>query len=506
MLKLKDQLRKGGGDKAIEKQHAKGKMTARERLALLFDEGSFVETDLFVKHRCTNFGMEKKETPGEGVVTGYGTVNGRLIYAAAQDFTVMGGALGEMHAAKIVKAMESALKVGCPMVCINDSGGARIQEGVDALRGYGDIFYNNVLASGVIPQISVIMGPCAGGAVYSPALTDFILMSKGAQMYITGPKVITAVTGEEVDGETLGGATTHNTVTGVAQYMADNEEECIEQVKQLLSFLPQNNMETTPEVLTEDDLNRVDAALNEIIPDNPNKAYNVKDIIYSLADSEEFMEYQPFFAQNIVCGFMRLGGKSVGVIANQPAAKAGCLDIDASDKSSHFIRTCDAFNIPLLTLVDVPGFLPGTEQEYGGIIRHGAKMLYAYAEATVPKITVILRKDYGGAYLAMCGRPMGADMVLAWPTAQVAVMGAEGAANVIFASEIKAAADPEAKRAEKLKEYNDAFMTPYVAAGRGYLDDVIEPAETRKRLISAFDALQGKRVNKFSKKHGNIPL
>ncbi len=507
LLELKARLRLGGGEKAIEKQHGNGKQTARERLVKLFDEDSFVETGLFVKHRCQNFGMEKKEAPGEGVVTGYGTIDGRLVYAAAQDFTVIGGSLGEMHAAKIAMAQEAALKAGAPMICINDSGGARIQEGVDALAGYGRIFYNNTMASGVIPQISVIMGPCAGGAVYSPALTDFIFMVKGTgQMFITGPQVVKAVTGEDVTAESLGGSMAHNGTSGCAHFSADTEDECIAQIRQLLSYLPQNNLDPAPVYGCADDLNREDALLNDIVPESPNKPYDMMTVIRTLADNGEVMEYQQYFARNIITAFIRLNGKSVGVIASQPKAMAGCLDINAADKASRFIRTCDSFNIPLLTLEDVPGFLPGTQQERGGIIRHGAKMLYAYSEATVPKVTVITRKAYGGAYIGMCSKHLGADMVFAWPDAEIAVMGADGAANIIFSKEIKAAADPAAKRKEKIAEYQDAMMNPYVAAARGYVDDVILPGETRKRVISAFEALAGKRVDRPKKKHGNIPL
>ena len=507
LLELKARLRLGGGEKAIERQHSLGKQAARERLVKLFDEDSFVETGLFVKHRCQNFGMDKKEAPGEGVVTGYGTVDGRLVYAAAQDFTVIGGSLGEMHAAKIAMAQEAALKAGAPMICINDSGGARIQEGVDALAGYGRIFYNNTMASGVIPQISVIMGPCAGGAVYSPALTDFIFMVKGTgQMFITGPQVIKAVTGEDVTAESLGGSMAHNGTSGCAHFSADSEDECIAQIRQLLSYLPQNNMDPAPVYGCADDLNREDALLNDIVPESPNKPYDMMAVIRTLADNGEVMEYQQYFARNIITAFIRLNGKSVGVIASQPKAMAGCLDINAADKASRFIRTCDSFNIPLLTLEDVPGFLPGTQQEHGGIIRHGAKMLYAYSEATVPKVTVITRKAYGGAYIGMCSKHLGADMVFAWPDAEIAVMGADGAANIIFSKEIKAAADPAAKRKEKIAEYQEAMMNPYVAAARGYVDDVILPGETRKRVISAFEALAGKRVDRPKKKHGNIPL
>lgn len=504
---LKEKIRLGGGEVSIEKQHARGKKTARERINLLLDEDSFVEVDAFIEHRCTNFGMEKKKAPGEGVVTGYGTVDGRLVYVFAQDFTVIGGSLGEMHAAKICKVQELAMKVGAPIIGINDSGGARIQEGVDALSGYGNIFYNNTKASGVIPQISVIMGPCAGGAVYSPALTDFIFMvEKTSQMFITGPQVIKTVTGEEVSAEKLGGAMTHNSVSGVAHFQDSSEEAVIEKIKYLLSFLPSNNLEDAPVFESGDDLNRIEEKLNDIIPDSPNKPYDIKEIISTLGDNGEFLEYQPYFAQNIVTGFMRLNGKSVGVIANQPKVLAGCLDISASDKAARFIRTCDSFNIPLLTLVDVPGFLPGTNQEYGGIIRHGAKMLFAYSEATVPKVTLILRKAYGGAYIAMCSRHLRADMVLAWPSAEIAVMGPQGAANIIFRKEIGASEDPISTRQEKIDEYRDTVANPYVAAARGYIDDVIEPMSSRARLISAFDMLSTKRENLPSKKHGNMPL
>lgn len=502
-----EKIMQGGGQKAIDKQHESGKLTARERILKLLDANSFVEIDAFVEHRCVNFGMEKKSAPGEGVVAGYGTIDGRLVYIFAQDFTVIGGSLGEMHASKIVKAQEMALRVGAPLIGINDSGGARIQEGVDALSGYGKIFYNNTIASGVIPQISVILGPCAGGAVYSPALTDFVFMVENiSKMFITGPEVIKTVTGEVVSGEKLGGAMTHNSISGVAHFKDDSEEECIENIRKLLSFLPQNNMETAPAIEVTDDLNRIDEVLNEIIPDNPNKAYDMKEVIYSLADNKEFLEYQPLYAQNIVTGFMRLNGKSIGVVASQPKILAGCLDINASDKAARFIRTCDAFNIPLLTLMDVPGFLPGTNQEYGGIIRHGAKMLYAYSEATVPKVTVITRKAYGGSYIAMCNKELGADVVLAWPTAEIAVMGPDGAANIIFKKDIDAAEDKNAKRSEKIEEYRNAVANPYTAAARGYVDAVIEPAETRKRIISSFDMLAGKRVQRPEKKHGNIPL
>ena len=502
----KEKLKLGGGEKAIASQHQKGKLTARERLEKLFDENSFVETGLFVKHRCTNFGMESKEAPGEGVITGYGTVNGRLVFVSAQDFTVIGGSLGEMHAATIVAAQNAAMKAGAPFICINDSGGARIQEGVDALTGYSQIFFNNTLASGVIPQISVIMGPCAGGAVYSPALTDFVFMvDTTSQMFITGPAVIQSVTGEQVSAEQLGGSLTHTSKSGCAHFRCADEDTCIQEIKRLLEYLPSNNMDEAP-VYESDDINRIDERLNSIIPASANQSYDMLSVIRSLADQGEIMQYQENFAPNIITCFMRLGGKSVGVIANQPKHLAGCLDINASDKAARFIRTCDSFNIPLITLVDVPGFLPGTNQEYNGIIRHGAKLLYAYSEATVPMLTVITRKAFGGAYIGMCSKQLGADMVLAWPTAQIAVMGAEGAANIIFSKEIKQAENPEAKRAEKIQEYEEQMMNPYVAAARGYVDDVIEPAETRKRLISALYAFEGKKVLRPQRKHGNMPL
>ncbi|MBP7073622.1 MAG: methylmalonyl-CoA carboxyltransferase [Clostridia bacterium] len=502
-----DQITAAGGADKIAKQHKAGKLTARERINLLMDPGSFIELDAFVKHRCNEFGMESVDAPAEGVVTGYGTVDGRLVYVYAQDFTVIGGSLGEMHAKKICKVLDLALKMGAPTVGINDSGGARIQEGVDALSGYGNIFYRNTIASGVVPQISVIMGPCAGGAVYSPALTDFTFMvDKTSQMFITGPQVIKAVTGEEVSPEELGGAMTHNRTSGVAHFISSDEKACIEDIKRLLSFLPSNNMETAPIFETDDDINRIEEQLNEIVPDNPNKPYNMKDIIRAIVDNGDFMEVQEYYAQNIITAYARINGASIGIIANQPKVLAGCLDINASDKAGRFIRTCDAFNIPILNLVDVPGFLPGTNQEYGGIIRHGAKMLYAYSEATVPKVTLIVRKAYGGAYLAMCSKDLGADMVFAWPTAEIAVMGPEGAANIIFKKDIEGAEDPVQTRAEKIQEYKDKFATPYIAAKRGYVDSVIEPSESRPRLANAFEMLASKRENRPAKKHGNLPV
>lgn len=507
LLETKKKIELGGGEKRIEKQHSQGKLTARERINLLLDEGSFIEIDAFVKHRCTNFDMGEVEAPGDGVVTGYGTVDGRLVFVYAQDFTVQGGSLGEMHAAKICKVQQMALKMGAPIVGINDSGGARIQEGVDALAGYGKIFYNNTKSSGVIPQITAIMGPCAGGAVYSPALTDFIFMVDGiSRMFITGPQVIKTVTGEEVSQEELGGANTHNKISGVAHFIDNSEQECIERIRKLLSYLPSNNLESAPVYESTDDINRLEERLNEIVPVNPNKPYNMKEIIELLADNGEFFEVQPYFAQNIITGYIRLNGKTIGVVANQPNVLAGCLDINASDKAARFIRTCDAFNIPLLNLVDVPGFLPGTDQEYGGIIRHGAKMLYAYSESTVPKVTLIVRKAYGGSYLAMCSKDLGADQVYAWPNAEIAVMGPDGAANIIFKNDIKNSDNPVETRNEKIKEYRDTIANPYIAAERGYVDDIIVPSTTRPRLISAFDMLESKRETNPAKKHGNIPV
>ena len=495
----KEHIQLGGGQKRIDKQHEKGKMTARERIEKLFDENTFVELDMFMKHRCTNFGQDKKDLPGEGVITGYGTVDGRLVYAFAQDFTVEGGSLGEKHAHKIWKVMDLSMKMGAPCIGINDSGGARIQEAVDALSGYAGIFYRNTAASGVVPQISVIMGPCAGGAVYSPAITDFIYMVKNtSQMFITGPAVIKSVTAEEVTAEALGGAMTHNSVSGVAHFAAENEDDCIQQIRYLLSFLPSNNMDDAPIVETGDDPSRMDESLNTVIPDNPNAPYNMKDVIRSIVDNGEFYEVHQHFATNIITCFARFDGRSVGIIANQPNVMAGCLDVNASDKSARFIRFCDAFNIPLVNLVDVPGFLPGVDQEYSGIIRHGAKMLYAYSEATVPKVTVITRKAYGGSYIAMCCRELGADQVMAWPSAEIAVMGPAGAANIIFRK------DPD--KDQKTAEYVEEFATPYKAAERGYADMVIEPKETRPYVITALNALASKREVGPAKKHGNIPL
>ncbi len=503
LIHRKTIIAQGGGEKRIEKQHSQGKLTARERLTLLFDENTFVEMDAFVTHRCNYFDMQKTVYPGDGVVTGFGKVDGRIVYAYAQDFTVVGGSLGEVQANKICKAMDNALKVGAPIVGLNDSGGARIQEAVDALSGYGKIFYRNTISSGVIPQITAIMGPCAGGAVYSPALTDFIFMvDQTSKMFITGPDVIKTVTGEEVSAEVLGGATTHNRTSGVAQFISNSDEECIAEIRRLLSFLPSNYKDDAPTYDITDDVNRIIPELTSFLPESPNKPYNMYDVITKLVDNGDYFDYMPMFAQNIITCFARFGGKSVGIIANQPKVLAGCLDINASDKAARFVRTCDSFGIPILNLVDVPGFLPGTTQEYGGIIRHGAKMLYAYSEATVPKVTMILRKAYGGAYLAMCCKELGADMVYAWPDAEIAVMGPDGAANIIFRN---TEGDAE-QRAAKIADYKKEFATPYKAAERGMVDDVIDPATARQYIIAAFDMLTGKAVELPKKRHGNIPL
>jgi len=501
-----EKTRQMGGEKAVAKQHGDGKLTARERLDLLFDPGTFRELDMFVNHRCVNFGMEKVEIPSDGVVTGHGLINGRPVFAFAQDFTSRAGSLGEMHAKKICKVMDLALKAGAPFVGINDSGGARIQEGVDALSGYGQIFYRNSISSGVIPQVSAIMGTTAGGAVYSPAMTDFIFMVKKTSfMFITGPQVIKSVTGEEISFEELGGAMTHNEKSGVAHFACENDQDAIDRIKKLLSYLPSNNMEDPPIIDTGDDPMRRDPELDSIIPDNPNQFYDMKNVIRSIVDNGEFFEPHQYFATNIIVCFARLNGRTIGIIANQPASLAGCLDIDASDKATRFIRFCDAFNIPLLTIADVPGYLPGSNQEWGGIIRHGAKLLWCYSEATVPKLLLVTRKDYGGSYLAMCSRDLGADMAFAWPTAEIAVMGAEGAANVIHRKEIQNAEDKPAKRKEKIQEYKDLFSNPYCAAARGYIDAVIVPNETRPRLIEALEIMCTKRETRPPKKHGNIP-
>jgi methylmalonyl-CoA decarboxylase alpha subunit len=497
----------GGGQDKIEKQHSSNKLTARERISKLLDESSFAEIDAFVEHRCIDFDMQNTVANGDGVVTGYGTIDGRLVFVYAQDFTVIGGSLGEMHARKICKVLDMAMKMGAPIICMNDSGGARIQEGIDALGGYGEIFIRNTKASGVIPQISAIMGPCAGGAVYSPAITDFIFMVKDtSKMFVTGPQVIKAVTGEDVSAEELGGAETHNTKSGVAHFMAENEEECLQQIRRLLSFLPSNNLEETYVVECNDDLNRLSPQLNDIIPDNPNKPYDMKNIIREVVDNNDFFEIHSHFSENIIVGFGRFNGISTGIIANQPLVMAGCLDINASDKAARFIRFCDAFNIPIVTFTDVPGYLPGVSQEYGGIIRHGAKLLYAYSQATVPKINIITRKAYGGAYIAMSSKHLGADLVFAWPTAEIAVMGPDGAANIIFKKEIEASIDPIGTRQQKIEEYKDKFANPYKAAARGFVDDIIEPETTRPRIINALEILSGKREVMPSKKHGNMPV
>ena len=507
-LKQKEQQIMGmGGEKALEKRRENGKLNARERLDIFFDKGTFRELDMFVTHRCTNFGMENVEIPADGVVTGHGRVDGRIVFAYAQDFTARAGSLGEMQAKKICKVMDMALKAGVPIIGMNDSGGARIQEGIDALSGYGEIFFRNSGASGVIPQISAIMGPTAGGAVYSPAMTDFIFMvKKSSYMFITGPNVIKAVTGEEISFEDLGGAMTHNEKSGVAQFACESDEDALMQIRKLLSYLPSNNMEDPPFVTPTDDPDRMDESLDTIIPDNPNRAYDIKDVITSIVDDGEYFEPHQYFAKNMVVCFARLNGRSIGIIANQPNFLAGCLDIDASDKATRFIRFCDAFNIPMLTIADVPGYLPGSNQEWGGIIRHGAKLLWCYSEATVPKLLLITRKDYGGSYLAMCSKHLGADMAFAWPSAQIAVMGAEGAANIIHAKEINGADDPVARRKEKIEEYNEKFSNPYCAAARGYVDAVIQPSQTRPRLIDALEAMATKRELRPAKKHGNIPV
>lgn len=506
LLARRAEVAAAGGEKAVAKHKAKGRLTARERVELLLDKGSFVEIDEFVEHRCSNFGMEKKHYLGDGVVTGYGTVAGRVVYVFSQDFTVLGGSLGEMHAKKICKVMDLALRNGCAIVGINDSGGARIQEAVDALNGYGEIFYRNTISSGVIPQLSVIVGPTAGGAVYSPALTDYIFMvDQIGIMHITGPAVIKAVTGEEVTSEELGGAKAHNVRSGNAHFFASSEQECFQQVRSVLGYLPGNNLCEAPRIETSDPADRIDAALRELVPTNPNKSYDVHNVIKAIVDDGVFVEVQSMWARNIVIGYASFDGMPVGIVANQASVMAGCLDIDCSDKASRFIRHCDAFNIPIVTLVDVPGYLPGKTQEWGGIIRHGAKLLYAYSEATVPLVTVVLRKAYGGAYLGMCAKSLGADAVLAWPQAQIAVMGAEGAANIIFRKEIEASEDQAATRAQKIEEYEEAFATPYQAAARGMVDKVILPEETRLEVIRALMAHRTKRNALPRKKHGVIP-
>jgi propionyl-CoA carboxylase beta chain len=505
--RVEEQAEKGGGDDRIAKQHESGKLTARERIELFLDPGTFVELDKFKTHRCTDFGMEKQKIPGDGVVTGYGLVEGRQIFVFAQDFTVFGGSLSEAFAEKICKVMDRAMEVGCPVVGLNDSGGARIQEGVVSLAGYADIFLRNTLASGVVPQISVVLGPCAGGAVYSPAITDFIFMVKDTSyMFITGPDVIRAVTHEEVTKEDLGGAKAHSTRSGVAHFTFDSEEATLRAVRELLSYLPLNNADDPPAQAPSDDVGRRDEVLKSLVPDNPNKPYDMKEVIRAVADDRHFFEVAEHYAMNIVVGFVRLNGRAVGVVANQPAVLAGVLDINASVKAARFVRFCDAFNIPILTYVDVPGFLPGTDQEWGGIIKHGAKLLYAFAEATVPKVTVITRKAYGGAYDVMASKHIRADVNYAFPTAEIAVMGPEGAVNIIFRKELAAAADPVAERARLIQEYREKFANPYKAAELGYVDEVIRPEDTRPKVIRAFEMLKTKRQENPAKKHGNIPL
>jgi acetyl-CoA carboxylase carboxyltransferase component len=510
LLDKRGEARMGGGQKGIDKQHEQGKLTARERIALLLDEGSFEEFDMFVTHRCVNFDMQKKSYLGDGVVTGYGTINGRMVYVFAQDFTVLGGSLSETMALKICKVMDQAMKVGAPVIGLNDSGGARIQEGINALAGFAEIFERNILASGVVPQISAIFGPCAGGSVYSPALTDFILMSKqNSYMFLTGPKVVKTVTGEDVTVDKLGGAMVHASKSGVAHFVGETEEATLQLIRELVGYIPSNNFEEAPMVATNDPIDRLEDSLNSIIPENPNQAYDVKDVIHAIVDEGKFLEVHEKFATNLVVGFARMGGMSVGVVANQPKAMAGVLDCNASRKGARFVRFCDAFNIPLVTLVDVPGFLPGTGQEYNGVINHGAKMLFAYGEATVPKVTVTLRKSYGGAHIVMSCKQLRSDINYAWPTAQIAVMGASGATEVLHGRALKEITDPEEKAkfiAEKEKEYNDLFANPYNAAKYGYIDDVIEPRNTRFRVIRALQALQTKKDSLPMKKHCNLPL
>jgi propionyl-CoA carboxylase beta chain len=504
---LRSEARLGGGQERIDSQHRKGRLTARERLEIFLDKGSFREVDAFVVHRTTDFGLDERKILGDSVVTGWGTVNGRLVYVFSQDFTVFGGSLGEVHAEKVCKIMDMAMKNGAPVVGLNDSGGARIQEGVVSLGAYADIFLRNTLASGVIPQISVVMGPCAGGAVYSPAMTDFILMVRGSSyMFITGPNVVKTVTHEEVTFEELGGADVHAELSGVCHLAADSEADALYLVQKLLGYLPQNNMEDTPFVPTDDSPLRMDDTLNTIIPDDPTKPYDIKDVIQLIVDNGEFFEIQEAYAQNIVVGFARLGGHSIGIIANQPAVLAGVLDINSSEKAGRFVRFCDSFNIPILTFVDVPGFLPGTGQEHGGIIRSGSKLLFAYCEATVPKLTVITRKAYGGAYDVMSSKHIRGDVNLAWPSAEIAVMGPKGAVEIIFRNELAQAEDPEQRMEELVSDYREKFASPYIAASRGYVDDVIEPCETRPRLINALEMLANKRDTNPPKKHGNIPL
>ena len=507
LSKLEAELKGQGGEKSIQKQHESGKLTARERLDLFYDKGTFQETDLYVQHRSSNFGLDKVNIPADGVITGFGKVNGRTVCAYAQDFTARGGTLGEMHARKICRIMDLAMKMKVPMVGFIDSGGARIQEGINALDGYSNIFFRNSCASGVIPQISAVMGPAAGGAVYSPAMTDFVFMvKKTSYMFITGPGVVKSVTSEEITNEELGGALTHSTKSGVTQFACENDQEAIMEIKKLLSYLPSNNEEKPPYIPTKDTPTRADKALDTILPENANKTYNMKDVIKAIVDDGEFFEPSRQWAQNMITALARMNGQVIGIIANQPSYLAGCLDINASDKATRFIRFCDAFNIPLLTIADVPGFLPGSHQEWGGIIRHGAKLLWCYAEATVPKITLITRKAYGGAYIAMCSQGLGADYTLAWPQAEIAVMGAEAATPIIFRAELEKAEDKEAKQQELVNEYRELLYNPYVAAKMGYINAVIQPGETRVKIIAALEALKDKQESRPCKKHGNIPM
>ncbi len=507
LKKLRVEARLGGGQERIDKQHAMGRMTARERIELLMDPGSFEEFDMFKTHRCRDFGMEETVFPGDGVVTGHGTIDGRVVYVFAQDFTVLGGSLSETFAEKICKIMDLAMKNGAPVIGLNDSGGARIQEGIESLAGYSEIFQRNVMASGVVPQISAIFGPCAGGAVYSPALTDYVIMvQSNSYMFLTGPKVVKSVTHEDVTVEELGGATMHSSRSGVSDYAASSETDAIDYIKKLISFLPSNNIESPPILPCSDPGERTSDYLNEIIPENPNAAYNMKEVILHTVDNGDFFEVKELFAPNLIVGFARYNGIPVGIVANQPAHLSGVLDIDSSIKGARFVRFCDCFNIPVVTFVDVPGFLPGTAQEYGGVIRNGAKILYAFAEATVPKITVITRKAYGGAYCVMSSKHLRGDINYAWPSAEIAVMGARGAAEVLYGRQVKKAENPVEFLAEKVKEYQDAVANPYVAAQRGYIDDIIEPSSTRFRIIRALGILQNKRDTNPMKKHGNIPL
>ncbi|GAB4341400.1 MAG: acyl-CoA carboxylase subunit beta [Calditrichia bacterium] len=507
LYEMRQKARLGGGEKRIEKMHSQGKLTARERIDILLDEGSFEEFDMFKEHRCHDLGMEKNKFPGDGVVTGYGTIDGRLVYVFAQDFTVFGGSLSETFAEKICKIMDMAAKNGAPVIGLNDSGGARIQEGIESLAGYSEIFLRNVMYSGVIPQLSAIMGPCAGGAVYSPAITDFTVMVQNTSyMFLTGPKVVKAVTKEDVTVDQLGGAMVHNKKSGVAHFAAQNDEEALMLLRKLLSYIPQNNIETVPVKPCNDPIDRMDDELNYIIPQDPNRPYDMKEVILRVVDNGELLEVHQHFAPNIIVGFARFNGRSVGIVANQPNYLAGGLDNNASVKAARFVRFCDAFNIPLVTFVDVPGFWPGTSQEHSGIIRNGAKLLYAFAEATVPKVTIVTRKAYGGAYCVMSSKHLRGDINYAWPTAEIAVMGPEGAVEIIFAKEIAAAEDPQAKAKELVEEYKEKFANPYVAARRGYVDDVIEPRRTRFRIIKALEMLKNKRDTLPMKKHGNIPL